>query len=259
VFVVPLLAASFCDTQGGWKQVWKDDFNTFDSNSWTVTLGQNSGQGRDAFLTRENVYTENSNLVLKSQKQSMSGLNYTSGAVTSQNKRFWQHGRFCISARLPGGGRKGQGQGIWPAHWMMPNDASCWPDHGEIDIMEMINGDGTVHGTYHWNKLYPAQKCTGERGNTAQGGVSNIGSGGWASQYHEYAAEWGVDYIAFVLDGKPYINITNSMNPKPAFPPSPMFFILNTAVGGPWPGPPTPETVFPTYHYLDYVAVAQRQ
>ena len=33
--------------------------------------------------------------------------------------------------------------------------------------------------------------------------------------------------------------------------------ILNTAVGGPWPGEPDAQTKFPLYHYIDYVHVAQ--
>ena len=33
--------------------------------------------------------------------------------------------------------------------------------------------------------------------------------------------------------------------------------ILNTAVGGPWPGEPTAETKFPLHHIIDYVRVAQ--
>jgi len=32
---------------------------------------------------------------------------------------------------------------------------------------------------------------------------------------------------------------------------------LNTAVGGPWPKPPTAKTTFPTYHRVDYVRVSQ--
>ncbi len=33
--------------------------------------------------------------------------------------------------------------------------------------------------------------------------------------------------------------------------------ILNTAVGGPLPGPVSPKTQFPTYHYIDFVPLAQ--
>ena len=52
-----------------------------------------------------------------------------------------------VSGYIPGGSDKSQG--IWPAHWMMPDVDDCWPSKGEIDIMEMVNGDGVTHGTYH--------------------------------------------------------------------------------------------------------------
>ena len=56
--------------------------------------------------------------------------------------------------------RDGAAQGIWPAHWMMPDVEACWPDVGEMDILEMINGDGRVHATYHWEANYPAKNCS---------------------------------------------------------------------------------------------------
>ena len=36
------------------------------------------------------------------------------------------------------------------------------------------------------------------------------------------------------------------------------YLILNTAVGGGWPGLPSSATVFPAYHQIDYVRVSQR-
>jgi len=33
---------------------------------------------------------------------------------------------------------------------------------------------------------------------------------------------------------------------------------LNLAVGGNWPGSPTPETIFPQKMYIDYIRVYQR-
>ena len=43
---------------------------------------------------------------------------------------------------------------------MMPDTTGCWPDLGEMDILEMINGDGRVHATYHWDANYPAKNCS---------------------------------------------------------------------------------------------------
>jgi len=80
--------------------------------------------------------------------------NYTSAGVTSRDKVTWSVGgkkeagyRVCIRAQLPGGS-PGGGSGIWPAHWMMPNipegPGVCDPDEGEIDILEMVDGNAQV-------------------------------------------------------------------------------------------------------------------
>ena len=37
---------------------------------------------------------------------------------------------------------------------MMPDTPACWPGNGEIDILEMIDGDGLARGTYHWSAPY---------------------------------------------------------------------------------------------------------
>jgi len=246
--------AGFCDNAPGWKQVFKDDFTTLDTNSWTIVTGVSSGLGRDAYLTTDNVYIENGHLVLRSQKQTVDNMNYTSGAIISQDKKYFSNARVCVSATLPGTNNK-VAQGIWPAHWLMPNDQSCWPDHGEVDIMEMINGDGNVHGSYHWNAKYPNTKCDSSNSQVSQ----DIAISTWATTSHEYATEFTEAYVTYLVDSKVYVNFTSaSSKPSPQFPVSPMYILLNTAVGGPWPGPPNSNTEFPAYHLIDYVAVAIR-
>ena len=68
-----------------------------------------------------------------------------SGGVTSRDKVLWSVGggagfRLCVSAMLPDGGA-----GIWPAHWMMPNDNSCDPDEGGTPGAVQWAGPATVH------------------------------------------------------------------------------------------------------------------
>ena len=77
----------------------------------------------------------------------------------------------------------------------------------------------------------------------------------WATAWHEFGVEYSQSGIKFALDGQVYHS-----------PPSssifwahttPYYVILNTAVGGPWPGPPSANTTFPAYHQIDYVRVAE--
>mmetsp|Transcript_5561 Transcript_5561/g.9423 ORF Transcript_5561/g.9423 Transcript_5561/m.9423 type:complete len:174 (-) Transcript_5561:235-756(-) len=171
----------------------------------------------------------------------------------------------CVSAILPGGpGESGtDGQGIWPAHWMMPEDTSCDPDEGEMDIMEMVSGDGTLYSTYHYQTSWPAANCSYPDGHEEVYSAVTMPSD-WDTTYHEYAVERSSSHIAFVIDGDTVGNWTGDTGESgdPAVPllwPMSFHLILNTAVGGSWPGEPTADTVFPTHHYVDYVRVAQQQ
>lgn len=159
----------------------------------------------------------------------------------------------------------------------------CWPDTGEADILEMINGDGFAHGTYHWTAGYPARRCAypaGHESFTAQLAIPD-----WDTTFHEYAIERGPTYIAYVYDGVVIVNQTGTAAgpppanasaaaaagndagapvPSPAPPGKPLYWdvpfyvILNTAIGGPWPGNATDETAFPVEHVIDYVRVVAR-
>lgn len=68
--------------------------------------------------------------------------------------------QLCVRAILPGVTTTNtSAQGVWPAHWMMPDDDSCDPDEGEMDITEMVNGNGKHECTYHWQTTWPNKTC----------------------------------------------------------------------------------------------------
>jgi len=250
---------SFCE-QSGWTKVWYDEFtgDTLDNTSWTIDTQGNDSRVRDALGTTDNVYIEKGHLVLRSQKESIGGYSFTSGAVQTRGLRSWSGlTRVCVQAKLPGG--QGGGNGIWPAHWLMPDNDKCWPSNGEIDIMEMINGDGVTHGTYHWQVN---GSCGDYPHHHPSIGSSTSASSTWATGFHEYAVEYSNQHIAFVFDEHVFKNITTnskaSSGQHAEFFAVPYYLILNTAVGGPWPKPVDASTVFPAYHYIDYVKVSQR-
>ena len=160
---------------------------------------------------------------------------------------------------LPGGGSNvtaGAGQGIWPAHWMMPQDSSCDPDEGEMDIMEMVDGDGTHWSTYHYQTTWPDQPCAYPDGHEEVYGSKDLGPD-WADEFHEFAVERGADHIVFAVDGQVIVNATTSQDQILLWP-IPFYLIINSAVGGSWPGEPDNRTVSPTYHDVDYVRVTRR-
>lgn len=254
--VLPVAFGGFCDDPA-WDQVWGDEFSgdTLNISSWSVmnNTSPNDSSCRDAMCLTSNVRVEGGALILTAREEAAGWARFTTGAIDSRDKRFFQATRdkpfrLCVSGMLPGG--KGTGSGLWPAFWMMPNDDSCWPDHGEQDIFEMINGDGVAHATYHVsNATASGPWC--KYHDTSEGGSRFIP--GWDTAYHEYAIERRVDSLAFVYDS---VTVYNSTGGPRRVLDVPWYLILNFAVGGPWPHPVNASTVFPCETKVNYVRVS---
>ena len=69
--------------------------------------------------------------------------------------------------------------------------------------MEMVDGDGQLHGTYHWCLN---QKCGGNASTHKSVTGQATMPADWADAWHEYAVEYSKEYVAFVVDGRVYSN-----------------------------------------------------
>lgn len=256
---------SFCDNDGEWKVAWEDNFDGSKLNEtvWTIPTGVGSSFGRDANVTSEDTYIEDGMLVLRSRQ--VGPANWTTGAAISHARKegsagttgaSWKYGRFCIRAKLPGAG-PGRSQGLWPAHWMMPSDYSQHCGYNEIDVMEMVDGNNHIWGTYwYWGPGGggPPGKANCSTGTPVRAGEAHVSVPTYFSQFHEFAVEWTPESLTFLVDSVPYKSYIDPTQ----LPANPHFIMLNTAVGGAWPGLPNQSTVFPAYHYIDFVRVAQK-
>lgn len=233
----------------GMTLIWKDEFdgNTLNTSNWRHEIGGNGwGNNELQYYQEQNTLVENGLLVIKAKIESVSGKNYTSSRIITQDKRAFKYGRVDIRARLP------KGKGIWPALWMLGSSISTvgWPKCGEIDIMEMIGGTGNdnkVYGTVHWDNA----------GSYASyGGNKSLSSGLFADEFHVFSIVWDASSITWYLDGVKYhvIDITpdglSELREE-------AFFIINVAVGGNWPGSPDGLTKFPQFMAVDYIRVFQ--
>jgi beta-glucanase (GH16 family) len=246
----------------GWKLVWYDEFNgnNIDTTKWNVLMRETSKHNELQYYIPEEVYIEEGHLRIRSSRRNYGSQEYTSGRLDTRGKCAPVYGRFEIRAKLPGG------QGMWPAHWLYPqnrnwqmeytmaeavaNDKEAMipeerPWYSEIDIMEFLGHEtGVLYGTLHYY-TFDGQKRTS--------------SGTWRSStdysagFHVYALEWEPDSIRWYIDDQ-LIHSTAS-----GIPHTPHYLILNTAVGGRWPGDPDSTTMFPQYHDVDYVRIYQRQ
>ncbi len=237
-----------------WSQcyelIWAEAFDSTglpDTETWNFETG-GGGWGNNELeyykADSSNAYVEDGTLVITARKESYGGREYTSARITTKDKFEFQYGKIEARMRLP------YGQGIWPAFWMLGENITeaGWPACGEIDIMEMIGGQGrenTVHGTVFWDH-------NGSNANYGQ--PYSLPTGIFADTFHLFTVEWTPQSIRWFVDGKQFNVIDITSSPLSEFH-NEFFVILNLAVGGNWPGSPDATTQFPQHLEVDYIRV----
>ncbi len=252
----------------GWVLTWSDEFDgpdgsAADASKWIHDVG-GSGWGNQEleYYTdgTQNAVVQGGHLVITATTAGASAHNcaypsngpckYTSARLLTKGKFSQKYGRIEARIQIP------EGQGIWPAFWMLGAniDSAGWPSCGEIDIMENIGREPSInHGSLHM----PASGTTRDSsltGMTALAGGAKLGDA-----FHTYAIEWDASAIKFYLDD----TLFETQSPAAATGRTwafdrPFFVILNVAVGGQWPGSPDATTMFPQTMKVDWVRAYQR-
>jgi beta-glucanase (GH16 family) len=237
-----LVAAANAGAQT-YNQVWSDEFNSAPSGSnWTFETGGGGwGNNELEYYQQANATASGGILTIQARRESVGGMAYTSSRMNTAGHHDWTFGK--IEARIQGP----NGQGYWPAFWMLGSDIATvpWPGCGEIDIMEHINSVNTAYGTIHWD-------FNGHAYYTGSTPTADF------TQWHNYGIVWDTNAITWTVDGASTgaANIQNAINGTEEFQ-KPFFIILNFAVGGSWPGNPDGSTVFPANFNIDWVRVSQ--
>ena len=267
LFIAVLLCGKYSFGQNAeakkeWKLIWQDEFNgkNLDKKKWNVLTRETSKHGELQYYIPDEVYLQKGNLRIRSSKKDFGSQHYTSGRLDTKDKLAITYGRFEIRGKLP------VGQGMWPAYWLYPQNRD-WqmeytmqeavangkeslipefrPWYTEIDIMEYLGHEPKIsYATFHYCSF------KGERKSSSGKYTADYS---FADDYHVFALEWEADAIRWYIDG----NLIHTA--KEGIPHAPHYLILNTAVGGSWPGNPDSTTVFPQYHDIDYVRVYQRK
>lgn len=140
-------------------------------------------------------------------QEATDGHTYTSGLLTTKFTYAQQYGYFEIRCAMP------EGQGFWPAFWLLPTDNS-WPP--ELDVFEMLGGDpNTVYMTAHDQEENGTHTYDQER--------TVIDT----SEYHTYAVDWNEERIIYYIDGAEVARIDTPDSMKKE-----MYMLVNLAVGG---------------------------
>ncbi|QCK14470.1 family 16 glycosylhydrolase [Mangrovivirga cuniculi] len=232
----------------GYTLVWQDEFDgTTLSSDWTHEIGTGSngwGNNELQYYRSQNTTVADGYLTIEAREESFSGQNYTSSRIVTMSNQSFQYGRIDIRALMP------EGQGIWPALWMLGSNFPTvgWPSCGEIDIMEMVGGsENTVHGTIHWDHDGTKADYSGSK---------TLTSGTLADKFHVFSIIWDETSIKWYIDDTKYHEADITPAQLSEFHEN-FFFIFNVAVGGNWPGNPDASTTFPQQMIVDYVRVFQ--
>jgi beta-glucanase (GH16 family) len=160
---------------------------------------------------------------------------YTSGLITTLPSFSQLYGVFEMRARVP------RGKGLWPAFWLLPTNHS-WPP--EIDVFEILGNDPTIlHTNAH-------SKATGKH--TDAPSVIHISDA--SADFHTYAVDWEPDDIAWYFD-----EAEVARKPTPPDMHTPMYILIDLAVGGHWPGSPDASVHFPATLAIQWLHVYQRK
>lgn len=253
VVVLSLSVVAPLSARAAGRLVWSDEFDgtSINSNHWRFETGNRNGWGNhelEFYTDRpENTYVRDGLLHIVARKESFHGFAYTSARIKTQGLFARKYGRFEFRARVP------EGQGYWPALWLMPENSiyGRWPDCGEVDVMETKGSNpGVVQGSIHY-----ARPNGGHLQSTA---LYTFSKNNGATNFHTYVIEWTTNQIQWFVDGTLYETQTNWSTAKAPYPApfnQPFYIIMNLAVGGEYGGNPDDTTVFPGELQVDYVRV----
>ena len=241
----------------GLDLIWSDEFDDSELNSdiWSFDNGNGCpdlcgwGNNELEYYRPENTTLSDGVMTIEAKEESYRDFDYTSSKILTRNKKSFRYGRIDIRATLP------EGQGIWPALWLLPqeNVYGSWAASGEIDLMEMVGHEAsTVHGTIHYGGKWPDNQHSGNE--------YSIDSGLFKDEWHVFSLIWKEDFLEWYVDDELFYTRTAGDLGEAHWPFNEEFYlIINLAVGGNWPGTPNSETIFPQKMFVDYVRVFQER
>ncbi len=256
----------------GYELVWQDEFegDSLDLTKWSYQYGTGAEYGLDGWGNSEeeyytdrpeNVRVEDGKLILTAikEEEAYEQKPYTSGrirTVSDEETLFaTTYGRIEARIRMP------EGEGIWPAFWMLPVDETIyggWAASGEIDIMEAKGRlPGQIGGTLHYGQVWP--------NNTYKTQDYFFPAGTDITDFHLYTLEWGPDEMRWLVDDECYFTMdqwyaqgkfsaTEYASPAPYD--VPFYIIFDLAVGGTFdPEADLTKAQFPSSMEVDFVRV----
>lgn len=256
--VIPTSGYMSPTTYAGYNLVWSDEFtDTLDTKKWSFHKGSGCpnlcgwGNNELQYYTDKNHSFVDGNLVIEAKKESISGSEYSSTRIHTDNKFEVKYGRIDIRANMP------SATGSWVALWLINKDYSIaapaekWPSGGEIDIMEYLGeSKNKFFGTAHFGSDLSNHKYNSTYYTTTGENFDEI--------FYVFSIVWEEDKITWLINNEEYKTFTPSNTNGQPYPFNDEFFlILNLSVGGNLPVTPV-ASEYSAYLIVDYIKVFEK-
>lgn len=210
--------------------IFYDDFNTFDGSVWTKETheaGWTNQELQSYSPSQVSVGKDGDKTVLILTARRSNG-RIVSGRINSKGKKSFRYGKIEASIKLPS-----TANGLWPAFWMMGDNAKEWPACGEIDIMEMGDATGIAEGTSKNRVNTAIHYGTSSSAHQQEYFAANTGINLQDGKYHLYTLVWNKETLEVSVDDKRFYSFDITDNPyfHEGF-----FILFNLAVGGSFTG-----------------------
>lgn len=257
--VIPTSGFESPTTYADYDLVWSDEFNTdsLDENKWGFHLASGCpnlcgwGNNELQYYTNKNHSFKDGNLIITAEKEKISGFDYSSTRIQTDNKFEFKYGRIDIRASMP------SATGTWVAFWLLNKDYSVqnsvaeWPSGGEIDIMEYLGqAKNKILGTPHYGSDLANHKFNSTYYQTSGDNFDKV--------YYVFSLIWEADKLTWLVNDVPYKTFTPSDSGGQPYPFNDEFYLLmNLSVGGNLPIAPIPSE-YPAFLIVDYIRVFQK-
>lgn len=246
VIIFLFLSACQYSHRNKWELVWEDNFNgEINEDVWSK-IPRGKPDWQNYMSDYDSCYAiKDGNLLLRGIKNDVlpdDTAQFLTGGLYTKDKKSFENGKIEIRARFE------NARGAWPAFWLLPftDKYGGWPDGGEIDIMERLNGESIAYQTVHSHYTHTLR----ETQNPIQGITFPIDRNG----YNNYAVELYPDSLVFSINGKHTFTYPRILTNKPGqFPFDQSFYLLlDMQLGGSWVGKVYEEDL-PVTMYIDWV------
>ena len=236
--------------RSGRTLIWEDDFTgtTLNTANWDYENNYSRPNEVQNYVAgTNNVWVENSNLVIKAKKESSNGKEWSSGCIHTDNKQEFMYGRFEAKIKIP------QTFGSFPAFWTLGGNYEegggiTWPYCGEIDIMEHKQGYAwTTAGALYRTDLVWDNWDAKDLGRVDSGAIGSF------DDYHIYAMEWTHDRLDYYVDDRLIGHSDISDDSTWFMFHQPHYILLNQALGAAGGSVPSDMTEYTMY--VDWVRV----